>query len=42
MGGKNLKNYVTGVITLDTEDYFKKEKICEMETITATSAQYHA
>jgi hypothetical protein len=28
--------YVTGVITLDTEDYLKKERICEMETTTAT------
>lgn len=27
---------------LDTEDYFKKERICEIETITATFTQYHA
>ena len=27
---------MTGVTTLDTEDYFKKERICKMETITAT------
>jgi hypothetical protein len=27
---------VTGVTKLDTEDYFKKERICKMETITAT------
>ena len=24
---QNFNNYVTGVITLDTEDYFKKERI---------------
>jgi len=27
---------VTGVIALDTEDYLKNERICKMETVTAT------
>jgi hypothetical protein len=33
---QNFKNDVTGVTTLDTEDYFKKERICKMENVTAT------